>query len=250
VQVAGHDGRVRYPAPLQPGDLIAVTALSTGVADDVRPRLDFCVADLRERGYEVQVGACMDGSAIVSAPAAERAAELTDLLLDPAVRGVVPPWGGELAMDLLPLLDFDALAAAEPTWLVGFSDLSTVLLPLTTRLGWATVHGDKPPPPPQGYPAPSVWIGLQLEPTIHRDWIADRARAQFAGGLLEEAAKLRESYDASLRSFSAFGYHEAFAVLDGSISLEQAIERDITRTNQFARRQRTFLNHAEVSWLD
>ena len=53
-----------------------------------------------------------------------------------------------------------------------------------------TVHGDTPPPPPQGYPAPSVWIGLQVEPAIHRDWIADRARAQFANGLLEEAAGL------------------------------------------------------------
>jgi len=40
------------------------------------------------------------------------------------------------------LLDWDALAAAEPTWLVGFSDLSTILVPITTRLGWATVHGD------------------------------------------------------------------------------------------------------------
>jgi tRNA dimethylallyltransferase len=114
-----------------------------------------------------------------------------------------------------------------------------------------TVHGDKPPPAPQGYPASSVWIGLQVEPPIHRDWIADRARAQFAAGLLDEAANLRERYDTNLRAFSAFGYHEAFGVLDGSINLEQAIERDVTRTNQFARRQRTwFRAEPDINWLD
>ena len=96
-----------------------------------------------------------------------------------------------------------------------------------------------------------MWIGLQVDPTIHRDWIADRARAQFAAGLLEEAAGLRERYEPSLRAFSAFGYHEAFGVLDGSLTLDQAIERDITRTNQFARRQRTwFRAEPDINWLD
>jgi tRNA dimethylallyltransferase len=114
-----------------------------------------------------------------------------------------------------------------------------------------TVHGDKPPPPPQGYPAPSVWIGLQVEPAIHRDWIADRARAQFAGGLLEEAAGLRDRYGTSPHAFSAFGYHEAFGVLNDDLTLDQAIDRDITRTNQFARRQRTwFRAEPDINWLD
>ena len=54
---------------------------------------------------------------------------------------MVPPWGGELAIDLLDQLDWDALAAAEPTWLVGLERLLDVLLPLTLRLGWATLHG-------------------------------------------------------------------------------------------------------------
>ncbi len=156
---------MRYPTPLRPGDLIAVTAPSSGVADDVRPRLDFCVADLRDRGYEVRVGACMDGTGIVSAPAADRAAELTDLLLDPAVRAVVPPWGGELAIDLLPLLDFDALAAAEPTWLVGYSDVSTVLTPLTLLTGIATLHAPNLMDTPYRVPEPLVhWLAAASTP--------------------------------------------------------------------------------------
>jgi tRNA dimethylallyltransferase len=113
------------------------------------------------------------------------------------------------------------------------------------------VHGDRPPPEPRGYPARSVWIGLQAEPAQHRDWITQRARAQFASGLLEEAAALRERYDPGLRPFSAMGYHEAFAVLGGELTLEQAIERDATRTWQFARRQKTwFRTEPDVSWFD
>ena len=133
-------GSIRYPAALQPGDLIGVTAPSSGVADVLRPRLDVCVRFLRERGYRVRVGECLDGSGIRSAPAADRAAELTAMLTDPEVRAVVPPWGGELAIDLLALLDFEALAGAAPTWLVGYSDLTTLMVPLTLLTGVATMH--------------------------------------------------------------------------------------------------------------
>jgi muramoyltetrapeptide carboxypeptidase LdcA involved in peptidoglycan recycling len=147
-------GPVRYPSPLQPGDTIGVTAPSSGVGADLRPRLDFCVGHLRRLGFEVRVGECMDGSGLVSAPAPARATELTGMLLDPQVRAVVPPWGGELAIDLLPLLDYERLASAEPTWVVGYSDTTTVLTPLTLLTGVATLHGanlmDTPFATPEG----------------------------------------------------------------------------------------------------
>ena len=132
---------MRFPRPLRPGDRIGVTSPSSGVAPRMRGRLDAALATLRSRGYDVVVGDCMAADRVVSAPKEQRAAELTAMLGDPAIRAVVPPWGGELAIDLLDRLDWAALAAAEPTWLVGFSDMSTVLLPVTTRLGWASLHG-------------------------------------------------------------------------------------------------------------
>ncbi|MEV6969521.1 S66 peptidase family protein [Hamadaea sp. NPDC051192] len=132
---------IRYPAPLRPGDRIGVTSPSSGVQERFRPRLDFALAELARRGYAVTVGECMDGSGIVSAPAAQRAAELTAMLTDPGVGAVVPPWGGELATDLLPRLDFAAIAESDPGWLVGYSDISTLLLAITTRTGVATLHG-------------------------------------------------------------------------------------------------------------
>lgn len=147
---------MRFPQPLRPGDRIGVTAPSSGVDDRLRARFDVAVEHLRSRGYDVVLGQCLsgDGDGAVSAPKEERAAELTSMLADVDIRAVVPPWGGETAIDLLDQLDWDALAGAEPTWVVGFSDISTLLLPLTTRLGWATLHGsnlmDTPYTPPDG----------------------------------------------------------------------------------------------------
>ena len=132
---------IRFPAPLKPGDRIGVTSPSSGVPDSLRPRLDHAVGWLRERGYDVEVGECMGQPTHVSAPVEQRAAELDRMLLDPAIRAVVPPWGGETAIDLVDRLDWDALEQAEPTWVLGFSDIDTWMLPLTLRLGWATMHG-------------------------------------------------------------------------------------------------------------
>jgi tRNA dimethylallyltransferase len=115
----------------------------------------------------------------------------------------------------------------------------------------AHLHGDVLPPSPRGYPAPVTWLGLRAESDVHRRWIAARARDQFGRGFLEEAAELGRLYDRQAPAFSAVGYSEAFGVLDGTLSLEQALERTIMRTNQLARRQRTwFRAEPDVHWLD
>ncbi|GAA4583881.1 LD-carboxypeptidase [Planotetraspora phitsanulokensis] len=133
---------VRYPAPLRPGDWIGVTAPSSGVDESLRDRLQVAIRTVESHGYQVVVGECMDGAGHISAPAAERARELMNMLTDPNIKAVVPPWGGVTAIDLLPLLDWDALREADPTWVVGFSDMSTIITPLTLLTGIATIHGN------------------------------------------------------------------------------------------------------------
>ncbi len=130
------------PEPLRPGDRIGVTSPSSGVPAPLVPRFDVAVRALRDRGFEVVVGDCMDGEDVMSAPKAERAAELTAMLTDPTIRAVIPPWGGAgTGLDILDQLDWDAIAAAEPTWAIGYSDTTAWLLPLTLRTGWASLHG-------------------------------------------------------------------------------------------------------------
>src|SRR4051812_38380082 len=77
----------------------------------------------------------------------------------------------------------------------------------------ATVAGGEPEiPAPRGYDGPVAWIGLEVDPATHREWIASRARAQFDAGLIDEATSLRLRYDPALPAFSAIGYREAWAV--------------------------------------
>ncbi len=93
---------VRFPAPLKTGDRIGVTAPSTGVDHAIQPRLDVAIAAVEDHGFEVVVGDCMEGTTVVSAPVIDRAAELQTMLVDPAIRAIVPPWGGQLAVEILP----------------------------------------------------------------------------------------------------------------------------------------------------
>jgi tRNA dimethylallyltransferase len=115
----------------------------------------------------------------------------------------------------------------------------------------AELRGDAGPPVPLGYDGPVAWIGLTADPPTHVRWIAERARAQFDAGLIEEARALRERFDAALPAFSAIGYREAWAVLDGDLSRDAAIELDAKRNVAFAKRQRTwFRSEPDIEWLD
>jgi len=104
----------------------------------------------------------------------------------------------------------------------------------------ATLQGDAPLPEPVGYPAPVLGLQLVVDAVEHRRRVAHRARAQFEAGLVAEAGALRERFDPSLPSFSAIGYRESWAFLDGQSTLEEAIDLDAARNVAFAKRQRTW----------
>ena len=115
----------------------------------------------------------------------------------------------------------------------------------------AELQGDAPRPPARGYPGPVAWVGLTVEPEEHGRRIAVRARAQFDAGLIEEAEGLRAWFDPSLAAFSAIGYREAWAVIDGELTRDAAIELDGRRNVAFAKRQRTwFRSEPAIAWLD
>lgn len=105
-------------------------------------------------------------------------------------------------------------------------------------------------PEPRGYDGPAAWIGLEVDRATHLEWITRRARAQFDAGLIEEARALREQFDAALPAFSAIGYREAWAVLDGRLDRDAAIVEDARRNAAFAKRQRTwFRAEPDIQWL-
>lgn len=130
-----------YPKPLKKGSTIAVTAPSSGVPEAMHERLDIVLAHIRHQGFNLIEGQCLrTNHQHVSASKAHRAQELMDFLLDPQVDAILPPWGGEIGMDLLDTLDYKQLAKVRPKWLAGHSDVSTLLNALTSKLGWCTAH--------------------------------------------------------------------------------------------------------------
>lgn len=114
----------------------------------------------------------------------------------------------------------------------------------------ATLDGGTGPlPARRGYPGPMAWIGLtpDAEP---KEWIRTRAQAQFDDGLVAEAAALRRRFDPNLPAFSAISYREAWAVLDGTLTVDAAVASVTQRSIAFAKRQRTwFRSERGIEWL-
>jgi tRNA dimethylallyltransferase len=115
----------------------------------------------------------------------------------------------------------------------------------------ARQRGDEPLPEPRGYGRAVLWLGLEVSPSVLRERIRARARAQFEAGLVEETRSLLERFDPSLPSFSGIGYAEARAFIDGRLGWEEAIAEDARRNVLFARRQATwFRREPDVRWFD
>lgn len=84
----------------------------------------------------------------------------------------------------------------------------------------------------------TVQIGLAIDrPALDRR-IEQRVEAMFAAGLVEEVDRLLGEGLATGRTASrAIGYREVAAYLAGEMGLDQARERTVVATRQFARRQ-------------
>ena len=83
--------------------------------------------------------------------------------------------------------------------------------------------------------------------------INQRAAAMFRNGLVEETRELIRDFGADCRPFTSLGYLQAAAVLDGSMTEEQAIAAAQQGHRNYAKRQTTwFRREAElhpVQWL-
>lgn len=220
--------------------------------DLVDPDRAFSVADFVKHARGVLADLAASGGVAILAGgtglylrAVGRGLDTAALPSDPVVRARLE--AELIAVGLEPLAD--RLKAVAPT-LAARVDLRNPRR-VVRALEMAELGGDVLPPEPLGYPGPIAWLGLTVESEPHASRIAARARAQFGAGLIEEAKALRERFDPTLPAFSAIGYREAWAVLDGKSTREQAIELDARRTVAFARRQRTwFRSEPGINWLD
>ena len=127
-----------YAEPLQAGDTIAVVAPSSALAGaDVTKGLTF----LRSLGYELKIGksvSAFDG--YLAGPDRLRARDINEAFADDAVKAIVCLRGGYGATRILPLLDYE-LIAAHPKLFVGFSDITALHTAFLQRCGFCPIHG-------------------------------------------------------------------------------------------------------------
>ena len=129
-----------FPAFLKPQDTIGITAPSAGIAAEDHAAFDLSLSRIQAKGYRTVETASVRAGGIVSAPADVRARELNSLLGDPAVSMVWCACGGDFLLDMLPFVDFQAVAK-QPKWVQGYSDPTSLLYTLTTRHDIATIYG-------------------------------------------------------------------------------------------------------------
>jgi tRNA dimethylallyltransferase len=100
-------------------------------------------------------------------------------------------------------------------------------------------------------PPPWRVLELGLNPPDLKSRIAQRSHQLFADGLVEETRGLVERYGADCPLLDTIGYGEARAVLRGELAEAEAIALTTRRTQQFAKRQRTwFRRQHQPLWLD
>ena len=100
--------------------------------------------------------------------------------------------------------------------------------------------------------SPPPWrvLELGLNPLDLRQRISARTQALYSQGLVEETHQLRERYGPELPLLQTIGYGEALQVLAGDLSRPAAIAHTTRRTQQFAKRQRTwFRRQHQPHWL-
>lgn len=126
------------PPRLTPAATIGVFFPSIPVAAE---RVDRAASFLRERGFRVKLGSLYgkkDGYR--SGSARERAAELNALLHDGEVDCLMAVSGGYVSNAMLPYLDYEYLKA-HPKVIVGFSDVTALLLGIYAQTNLVTFYG-------------------------------------------------------------------------------------------------------------
>ncbi len=114
-----------------------------------------------------------------------------------------------------------------------------------------TAHNEKTRSLPPRYDA--VWIGLRFADRADlRQLIDRRVDAMVEAGLLEEVQTLLDrGLPRDATALQAIGYKEFLGVLEGEITVDQAVAEVKLRSRQYAKRQVTWLRrNPAIHWIE
>jgi muramoyltetrapeptide carboxypeptidase len=127
------------PRKLKRGDTIGL--ISPGMRLPNPQKYDEIIAQVKELGYKVKVGDnARNQYGYLAGTDKERAADLNTMFADDSVDAILPFRGGWGCNRILHLIDYKTIQE-NPKILVGFSDITTLLLAIYAKTGLVTFHG-------------------------------------------------------------------------------------------------------------
>ncbi|HEX3343179.1 MAG TPA: tRNA (adenosine(37)-N6)-dimethylallyltransferase MiaA [Polyangiaceae bacterium] len=96
---------------------------------------------------------------------------------------------------------------------------------------------------------PAKLVAVRCEGEVLTERMRTRVRAWLAEGWVDEVERLLAAGYGQARGMGSVGYAQIRAMLAGALALGDLEAAIVRATRLFARRQRTWLNHADVVWL-
>jgi muramoyltetrapeptide carboxypeptidase len=129
---------LRKPRRLGRGAVVGIAAPASPFD---RETFERGVQVLRDMGFEIVIPEEITAAeGYLAGPDVQRAALLQHLFEDDRIDAVICARGGYGCLRILPLLDFERIAA-HPKVFIGFSDVTALLAAITQRCGFAAFHG-------------------------------------------------------------------------------------------------------------
>jgi muramoyltetrapeptide carboxypeptidase len=132
-------GPVLKPARLEPGMTVGLIAPAS--ASNNRQHVLMAIDVLKSLGYRVKEGKHLyQRTQYLAGSDEERAADVNRMFADPEVDGIFTLTGGYGTMRALPYLDYETIAN-NPKILIGYSDITGLLLGIYAKTGLVGFHG-------------------------------------------------------------------------------------------------------------
>jgi muramoyltetrapeptide carboxypeptidase len=148
----GTAGPVVKPARLKPGDTVGLIDPASATFESVK--IQVAVEVIEALGLKARPAPHVaDRYGYLAGKDEDRAHDVNQMFADPTVNAVMAIRGGWGCARLLPYLDFGVIAK-NPKILIGYSDLTALLLPVHARTGLITFHGPM---------AGSTWNSFNLD---------------------------------------------------------------------------------------
>ena len=131
-----------YPSFLKESSIIGIPAPSASAEDFLKKnKYNNAIKKWTDLGYQLVLSKNLMNSHMGrSSSAKERGREINEMFKNNEIDGIVCASGGDFLVEMLPFVNF-SLLEKNPKLVIGFSDPTGLLFPITTKYDIATIYG-------------------------------------------------------------------------------------------------------------